>query len=196
MWASGCKKDFFSETIHSYRTPQASLYALITLGLTMDNFHDLLPSDIQMSWIFVFYICFFTIFVVVLALFLVDVMLGLVYDIFINMTNEQVATERQKELKGLTLAFCTLDPDNRGYVDEATWTVFLQALAPDTSRQDALLYFQIATSYTGELDLVSFLDLKSHLSYQFTVAKHGNEVDFLPQPLSNLSRARVLSMIN
>jgi len=172
-YASAIATYFFRDLVPAYSTPAGALYALLTLGLTTDNFDELLPRTLpwrELPALSLTYFLFFAAFLVVVGLFLVDLMLGLVYDTFVEQAREQVASERQKELKGLTLAFCTLDPENKGYIDEATWARFLEHFSPQTTPVDALFYFQIASNYTGELDLISFLDLKSHLAFEFRVS--------------------------
>ena len=73
-----------------------------------------------------------------------------------------------------TFPFLPLSP--QGTIDEATWTRFLLKFSPTTTEVDAMLYYQIATSYTGKLDIISFMDLKSHLSYKFIITTKSKEV--------------------
>lgn len=64
---------------------------------------------------FLIYMFLLLSFVGIVGMFLVNVMLGLVYDAFIAETKYLSELERIREMKGLILAYSTLDPYNTGF---------------------------------------------------------------------------------
>ncbi|CAM9816743.1 unnamed protein product, partial [Ectocarpus sp. 12 AP-2014] len=85
----------------------------------------------------------------------------------IEHTTEQVNQERMKELKGLNVAFATMDPTGTGKLSMVVWERFLLHLMPRTTQQERALYFEIASNFADNLDVLGFMDLRQVLSYSF-----------------------------
>ncbi|CAN0020902.1 unnamed protein product, partial [Laminaria digitata] len=105
--------------------------------------------------------------IVVGSMFLLSLLLGVTYDVFIEHTTEQVKTERLKELKALNVAFATMDPTGTGKLSLVVWNRFLAHLMPRTTEQERALYFEIASRFADNLDVLGFMDLRQVLSYSF-----------------------------
>ncbi|CAM9214591.1 unnamed protein product [Phaeothamnion confervicola] len=172
----------FGSLVPELNSPGGAAYAIWILLASTDNYEDLLPP---LVWGHGGYVAFFFLVLLVGNVFLLSLLLGVTFDVFIEHTAAQVKSERLKELKGLTVAFTTLDPEGTGKVPLVMWDKFLGRLRPALKPSERFLYYEIITGFLGEVDIISFMDLHQVLKY--TVV--GGQSKAAPQGMTLAARA-------
>ncbi|CAM9284097.1 unnamed protein product, partial [Ascophyllum nodosum] len=153
----------FGRAKQDFEDPTAAGYAIWILMVCADNYETLVNEPSRHP----VYVPFVVMIIVVGSMFLLSLLLGVTYDVFIEHTTEQVKSERLKELKGLNMAFATLDPAGTGKISMVVWDRFLLHLMPRTTKQERALYFEIASGFAENLDVLGFMDLRQVLGYSF-----------------------------
>ncbi|CAM9446221.1 unnamed protein product, partial [Ectocarpus sp. 6 AP-2014] len=153
----------FGRAKSDFEDPSTAGYAIWILMVCADNYEALVHDRSAHPA----YVPFIVMVIVVGSMFLLSLLLGVTYDVFIEHTTEQVNQERMKELKGLNVAFATMDPTGTGKLSMVVWERFLLHLMPRTTQQERALYFEIASNFADNLDVLGFMDLRQVLSYSF-----------------------------
>ncbi|CAM9152305.1 unnamed protein product, partial [Choristocarpus tenellus] len=174
-----------------FEDPAAAGYAIWILMVCGDNYSNLVNEALSSN---AMYIPFMVVVLLVGSIFLLSLLMGVTYDVFLEHTTKQVKNERLKELKGLNAAFATMDPKGTGKLSMIVWDHFLKHLKPNLTWQERAMHFEIASNFSDELDVLGFMELRQVLSYVFINtdkrAQRANKSRFgLPKRMSELLRA-------
>mmetsp|Transcript_15090 Transcript_15090/g.19787 ORF Transcript_15090/g.19787 Transcript_15090/m.19787 type:complete len:1061 (-) Transcript_15090:269-3451(-) len=164
-----------------------ALYNYWMLISTGDTYTQLLPPSMKNAAV---YMTTFFVILIVGNLFLLSMLMGVTFEVFLEHTKGQVKKERLKELKGLLKAFTILDEDQTGTIDSKTFKLFLARLKPGLSDQEHMLYYELATNGDVDLNAIDFLDLKKVLSYKFVFEEDAHKL--VKTPSMRDSRIRTL----
>lgn len=154
-----------------YQDPKKALYSLWILMMNTETYTDLSPAEGREG---ISYATYFFVVLLVGNLLLVSLLLGVTFDVFIEHTKSQLKSERLKEVKGLVKAFTHMDRENKGTMSRTMWMRFLGYLKPELTEFEKAMYFELASSFNDDIDIISFLELRKVLSYHF-VARSTEE---------------------
>jgi hypothetical protein len=153
----------FGNKVTSLSTPRHAAYSIWILMVCAENYVELVQAG-ERDPVF---LLFFLVILIVGNIFLLSLLMGVTFDVFIEHTQKQVKSERLKELQGLTRAFAAMDPEGTGQISMVVFDKFMGHLMPRISRQERVLYFELAADFSDSVDLLSFLDLRRVLTYDF-----------------------------
>ncbi|CAM9277734.1 unnamed protein product, partial [Discosporangium mesarthrocarpum] len=184
----------FGREKQEFSDPASSGYSIWVLMAFADNYDSLVNEGLSQNPV---YLPFVVMILLVGSVFLLSLLMGVTYDVFIEYTTKQVNNERIKELQGLTRAFTTMDMHGTGKLSSVVWDRFLQHLMPKSTWHERALHFEIASNFQDKLGAVGFLDLRRVLEFKFICrdiaqrrAKYPEDSG-LPRPISTLLRKMI-----
>jgi len=115
-------------------------------------------------------VSFVFLFIVVGHVFLLSLLIGVTYDVFVANTQKRLESDRQKELKGIVKAFSVMDPCGTGTLSLDQWHKFTESLfGTSCPKLQSIFYYHLLAHEPDNLDIIDFLHVFEVLNYDVHV---------------------------